>query len=858
MKYYDLDIRIDSQVQDHYPVHAESESMGQAKGILPLSSADALRTRVTEFDRAEFDETALSGLGVSLFDALFAESIGTLYQRALGQVYADDSAGVRIRLRIGPPEIAALPWEQLYDASRECFLATSKETLLLRYIELSKPIRSLQTALPIRILIVIPEASGLDVEGEKSRVVDALASLNSAIETEVLQGKVTSASISRALVLKQFHILHFIGHGDFRDNAGCLVLNGERDGENDNVGATQFAYHFQDDPCMKLIVLNSCSGAKSSTGALTGVAQELVRMGIPAVVAMRRELTDEAAKLFAASFYLKLCLGYEPGRVDIAVAHARKELKRELSQNDEFSNPVLFMRSPKGVIFDLGEGTAVTTLQQLHTNNAISNTLDYNIDQLEKEGGPEAESIIAAEKKAQSKVRARARQFYTHIAKAAAPRVILMGLLLALVLFVASYTQILNAFKVDDYVNGLLRSWSPAPQSLLHQDVRLVLARELANGELGSPVQNRSWRKFHTALINGLAASEQKPRAIVLDIGFFKPAPEYDSEFANAITSAKSKGVQVVGGQKIGVDGNFEGNSEFDAALKPAFGDSWGDVAIGRELDLPLLGKRRVATEYEIASLPKDWASRSEVDVVPSLALKAIMQAYYDPASPPRAIFDETEDEVVLTAGNAANPISRRIPVIRRELSLDMVLVAVPRSELQSITTEYKDAYAWATSTNADEKQHLEHEFKNTIVLIGYETAIDTPAVIQGEPRSGVEIHANVVSNVLKGEHIWALPVWAQLLIMAVMVGLGVLLQTHFKKLVPADFQLELPYLGKVRLPVLLTITVVLYLLVTYVVYSRSRVAWDPSYHIAALLFGYWLVAIFRRQLRLAGEAQEK
>ena len=234
------------------------------------------------------------------------------------------------------------------------------------------------------------------------------------------------------------------------------------------------------------------------------------------------------------------------------------------------------------------------------------------------------------------------------------------------------------------------------------------------------------------------------------------------------------------------------------------------------------------------------------------------MQAYYDPASPPRAIFDESEDEVVLKAGNAANPIDRRIPVVRRDLSLDMVLVPIPRSALQSNTTEYKDVYTWATSNNAEEKQSLEREFKNTIVFIGYDTIGDTAAVIQGEPRSGVEIHANVVSNILNNVYSWELPVLAQLLIIAVMVALGVLLQTHLKKFLPADFQLELPYLPKVRLPILLTLTIVLYLLVTYLVYSRSRVRWDASYHIAALLFGYWLVAIFRRQLRLAAGAQEK
>jgi CHASE2 domain-containing sensor protein len=862
MKYYDLDIRIGSQVQDHYPVLAESESMGEAKGMLPLASAEALRTKVTEFGRAEFDEKALIGLGASLFDALFAESIGSLYQRALGQVLADNSAGVRIRLRIEPPEIAALPWEQLYDADGKCFLATSKETLLLRYIELSKPIRSLQTALPIRILIVIPEASGLDVEGEKSRVVEALAGLNSAIEIEVLQGRVTSASISRALVLKQFHILHFIGHGNFRDNAGCVVLNSETAGENDIVGANQFAYHFQDDPCMKLIVLNSCSGAKSSTGALTGVAQELVSMGVPAVVAMRREVTDEAAKLFASSFYLKLCVGFEPGRVDIAVAHARKELKRELSDNDEFSNPVLFMRSPTGVIFDLGEGTPVTTLPQLHTNNAISHTLDYNIAQLKKEGGPEAASVIAEEKKAQSEVRARARQFYKQVAKSAAPRVILLGLLMTLGIYVASHTRVLNVFRVDDYLGGALRLWSPISDEKFRQDIKIILAKRGDNGGWGDPNNNPSWRAHHGELLQGLA--EVQPRAIVFDSLFDTSRPDVDSKFIEGIKYAQSKGVKVIGSKVIDIDGITPADGIICKELEPVFGDDWGDVQVGVPMELPLL-KRPLTyiNAYEIATLTSESPNENwEFDVQPSLALRTIMRSVTDGNTKTRAFFDAWDNEVVITDSSSGKAIAQPIPVMRNGRVLDMILEYVNKSDVNSATSDYKYVYDLTKSTQQQRKDELYRLFNNAIVFIAVDTPEDVHADIENTPRVGVAFHANAVSNVLNGSLVSHLSRGLDFLIIAALVAVGILLQTVVKKRWPHKLSLTLPFLkdiiSPIPIPVSLLLAFLIYLVVAFLVYFRCHVSFDMSYHLAALLFGYWLVAIFRKRLRLAGGAQEQ
>ena len=69
------------------------------------------------------------------------------------------------------------------------------------------------------------------------------------------------------------------------------------------------------------MVLNTCHGARrSAADAFTGVAQDLLRKGIPAVVAMQFGITDPAAVLFARSFY-RLLAEYAP--VDRAVSEAR-------------------------------------------------------------------------------------------------------------------------------------------------------------------------------------------------------------------------------------------------------------------------------------------------------------------------------------------------------------------------------------------------------------------------------------------------------------------------------------------------------------------------------------------------------
>ena len=73
----------------------------------------------------------------------------------------------------------------------------------------------------------------------------------------------------------------------------------------------------------------------------------LVQQGIPAVVAMQSEITDEAAIVFATEFYAAIADGYP---VDACLVEARKAIFG--TGNDvEWGKPVLYMRSPDGHIF---------------------------------------------------------------------------------------------------------------------------------------------------------------------------------------------------------------------------------------------------------------------------------------------------------------------------------------------------------------------------------------------------------------------------------------------------------------------------------------------------------------------------
>lgn len=299
------------------------------------------------------DSQRAKKFGRELFAALFHDEVRDVYRSCLADARRQNR-GLRVTLALTKvPELMDVPWEYMYDEPD--FLAVSAWTPVVRYLDVARPRTPLAVSPPLRVLGMISDVVDLprlDVEGERRRLEVALRPLRAQGRVEVHW---TQAATLEALLRKlhhgDFHILHFVGHGGYDETRedGVLLFQGP-DGRSHEITGERLGTILQDHRSLRLVVLNACEGARSSqSDPFAGVAASLVQRGIPAVVAMQFEITDDAALTFAAYFYEALAQG-DP--VDGAVAHAR--LGIFASGNDvEWGTPVLFLRSADGRVFDL-------------------------------------------------------------------------------------------------------------------------------------------------------------------------------------------------------------------------------------------------------------------------------------------------------------------------------------------------------------------------------------------------------------------------------------------------------------------------------------------------------------------------
>ena len=248
-----------------------------------------------------------------------------------------------------------LPWEYLYDSSLERFFSHSTNTPIIRYLDLGQAIRPLAVTPPLNVLVMIAsprDFEALDVEAEWQKIESAVAGLRARglIQLTRLPAATLSA-LQKQLRQEQYHIFHYIGHGGFDQQTqdGVLLLEDES-GRSRLVNGNHLGTLLHDHPSLRLAVLNACEGARTTrSDPFAGVAQQLVRQGIPAVIAMQFEITDRAAIILAQEFYDALADGYP---VDAALAEARKSIYT--AGNDiEWGTPVLYLRAADGQLFDL-------------------------------------------------------------------------------------------------------------------------------------------------------------------------------------------------------------------------------------------------------------------------------------------------------------------------------------------------------------------------------------------------------------------------------------------------------------------------------------------------------------------------
>lgn len=300
-------------------------------------------------------EQPLREVGQALFTALLGSGDVTGRYRASEALAAGQEQGLRVVLRIGTPALAGLPWEAMYDAVAGGYVCRHEP--LVRHVPVASPVPPLAVRPPLRVLGIVSSPRGLeplDAGREKEQLTRALARPCA----EGLIGihwaaEATWAELQDLLLGGQWHVLHFIGHGDFdisRDE-GALFLTRE-DGRPDLVEADRLVDLLREArPMPRLVVLNSCSGAATGVNDLfAGTAAALVRGGVSAVAAMQWPISDAAACAFARGFYTAIAHGRgvddatRSGRVAIVGTHARTL---------EWVTPVMYLRGRDSRLFDL-------------------------------------------------------------------------------------------------------------------------------------------------------------------------------------------------------------------------------------------------------------------------------------------------------------------------------------------------------------------------------------------------------------------------------------------------------------------------------------------------------------------------
>jgi formylglycine-generating enzyme required for sulfatase activity len=270
--------------------------------------------------------------GRRLFESVFAGRVQDAWRTSL----AAARGGLLLKLRLdNDPRLLSVPWELLFDPERSELLATERP--VVRVLDLAARSRLLGRPAPIRVLVVLSspaDAAPLQTRQEWAALDQAFGGQ---VELHLVPPRLDE--ISQALRSGEWHVLHFMGHGQADARGGSLILE-------DWEGGARVVGHLQlqtllAEQSLRLVVLNSCDGARTgSADAFSGVAQALLRKGVPAVVAMQQPISDRAAIAFARAFYGALA---ERSTVGNAMQKARKVLYGGEIEG-EWAVPVLYLR----------------------------------------------------------------------------------------------------------------------------------------------------------------------------------------------------------------------------------------------------------------------------------------------------------------------------------------------------------------------------------------------------------------------------------------------------------------------------------------------------------------------------------
>jgi hypothetical protein len=288
-------------------------------------------------------------VGRTLYRALTADPRGAQALASVRDYTAAHNQPLALCLRLPPDavELAALPWELLWDISSPLplLLSRGRVSACTRHLDLPQALSSARPySMPLRILALVPRA-GIpaplrEQEWQARRRIwqPLLDSGQVAIEEP---GPVTRQALVDRLQREPLpDVVHYYGHGRYHEGSGALLLDGA-DGGECWTDASALAAVLGG---VRMVALFACQGAAvdHAHSLHTGVAPALSAAGVPIVVGMQVSVRVQAAIRASGVMYRALVAGWS---VQQALSLARQALYVEENDRASWYVPVLYIRA---------------------------------------------------------------------------------------------------------------------------------------------------------------------------------------------------------------------------------------------------------------------------------------------------------------------------------------------------------------------------------------------------------------------------------------------------------------------------------------------------------------------------------
>lgn len=311
-----------------------------------------------------WEDEDVAAFGSLLFRALLKRSLWDLVTVTRARLTDGQSLRLVLAFAADAQDLAALPWEYLYCPAQTgragYFVATEDRVLLSRSVPAAGGGAVPAVTWPLRVLHVASQPAGVGDVGAAD-VARTLAELGASgvVEVHPLEEPATPDAVARALTTVRPDVLHFLGHGDYESEAGGRLALVDAAGFPRWLTGREVAEVLAGAP-PRLVLLQSCVAAREDAAvSYAGTAPQLVRHGLPCVVAMQYAVTTDVATTFAAEFYRALA---ETHAVDAATQRARRYLSGPLSAYHDprlIGLPVVYARRAGDALTMTGAAPAV-------------------------------------------------------------------------------------------------------------------------------------------------------------------------------------------------------------------------------------------------------------------------------------------------------------------------------------------------------------------------------------------------------------------------------------------------------------------------------------------------------------------